>query len=123
MNGAISFFELGVGDVRKGRAFYGGLFDWGFETGPSGEDAGAAITTGGVPGGMHGGDAGASPSVFFAVGDLDAALERVVELGGTVLGAPGGDGEEDEASVARFGRFRWCTDDQGSGFGLHELPR
>jgi hypothetical protein len=24
---------------------------------------------------------------------------------------------------ARFGRFKLCRDDQGSGFGLHQPPR
>lgn len=30
--------------------------------------------------------------------------------------------EGDEASVERFGRMKFCTDDQGSPFGLHEPP-
>ena len=71
MSGAISFFELGVADADKGRAFYEGLFGWEFETGPSGN--GWVISTPGVPGGMHPGDAGAVPYVFFAVEDMDAA--------------------------------------------------
>jgi len=50
---------------------------------------------------------------------MDAALERVRELGGTVEEADVGD---DEASVARFGRFKLCRDDQGSPFGLHQPP-
>lgn len=54
-------------DVERGRAFYGALFDWSFEPGPSGESAGAVIRTATVPGGMHGGDPGASAYVFFAV--------------------------------------------------------
>ena len=33
---------------------------------------------------MHGGDAGAAPYVFFAVDDMEEALRRVRELGGTV---------------------------------------
>ena len=36
MTGAVTFFELGVEDAKKGRAFYEGLFGWEFETGPSG---------------------------------------------------------------------------------------
>jgi len=30
--------------------------------------------------------------------------------------------EADEASIATFGRFKLCRDDQGSPFGLHEPP-
>ena len=68
---------------------------------------------------MHGGDKGASPYVFFAVDDMDAALERVRELGGSVEEMEvEGDGEQQ----ARFGRFKLCRDDQGSSFGLHQPP-
>jgi uncharacterized protein len=54
------------------------------------------------------------------VDDMDAALSRVRELGGTVEDM---DVEGDESSQARFGRFKLCRDDQGSSFGLHEAPR
>jgi predicted enzyme related to lactoylglutathione lyase len=117
ISGAISFFELGVEDAEKGRAFYAGLFDWGFETGPSGN--GWVISTPGVAGGMHPGDAGAVPYVFFAVEDMDAALARVAELGGEITEPDLGETEE---SVTRFGRFKFCKDDQGSTFGLHQPP-
>ena len=50
---------------------------------------------------------------------MDAALDRVRELGGTVEEM---DVEGDEASTARFGRFKLCKDDQGSAFGLHQPP-
>jgi predicted enzyme related to lactoylglutathione lyase len=117
MAGEITFFELGVEDAERGRAFYGGLFDWRFERGPSGE--GWAIATGGTPGGMHGGDPGAGAYVFFAVDDLDGTLARVRDLGGAVEEM---DLDGDERSIARFGRFKLCRDDQGSPFGLHEPP-
>jgi predicted enzyme related to lactoylglutathione lyase len=117
MAGELSFFELGVEDFDRGRAFYEGLFGWRFEPGPSGQ--GFTIGTPNVPGGIHGGDPGASPYVFFAVDDMDAALERVRELGGVVDEM---DVEGDEDSIARFGRFKLCRDDQGSPFGLHQRP-
>ncbi|MGP4046122.1 VOC family protein [Streptomyces sp. 2A115] len=121
MTGEPTFFEIGVADPERGRAFYGTLFGWTFEPGTSG-GGGFAITTGGVPGGMHGGDAGASPYLFFRVDDLDAAAAQVRDLGGTVedLGEEGGESEE---SADRFGRFKLCRDDQGSAFGLHEPPK
>ena len=118
MTGKLAFFELGVGDVERGRAFYEALFGWRFETGPSGK--GFVITAPNVPGGMHGGDEGASPYVFFEVDDLDAAIARVHELGGQIeeIDLEG----DDEESTARFGRFKLCRDDQGSAFGLHQPP-
>ncbi len=117
MGGELAFFELGVGDTERGRAFYEGLFGWKFEPGPSGK--GFAIGAPNVRGGMHGDDAGATPYVFFQVDDMDTALERVRELGGEVEEM---DVEGDEASIERFGRFKLCRDDQGSAFGVHQPP-
>jgi uncharacterized protein len=117
MAGDLTFFELGVEDAERGRTFYEGLFGWRFAPGPSGE--GFLIQTPGGRGGIHGGDPGASPYVFFAVADIDAAIARVVELGGVVEEM---DVEGDEESQASTGRFKLCRDDQGSPFGLHQPP-
>ncbi|MEV6262640.1 VOC family protein [Streptomyces sp. NPDC051784] len=117
MTGEISFFELGVADPERARTFYAGLFGWDFAPGTT-EGGGYAIRTFGTPGGVHGGDAGARPYVFFRVDDLPAAMARVRELGGTVADEADGD----EETAARFGRFRMCQDDQGSPFGLHQPP-
>ena len=114
MNGELSFFELGVGDIARARQFYGALFGWEFVD----EGNGATIETPNIPGGIHPGDAGARPYLFFRVDDLDAALARVRELGGEADWS-----EDDPDSAARFGRFVLCKDDQGSAFGLHEPPR
>jgi predicted enzyme related to lactoylglutathione lyase len=119
MAGEPSWFEIGVADATKARAFYGGLLGWQFETGPAGDDsAGAVIRTPGIDGGLHGGDEGASPYLFFRVDDMDAALERVAQLGGKVEPAPDVDPDQE----SEFGRFALCRDDQGSPFGLHEPP-
>ena len=118
MSGEPAFFELGVEDPGRGRAFYEAMFGWRFEPGPSGQ--GYTIATPTLRGGIHGGDRGASPYLFFHVEDMDAALARVRELGGTVEDM---DVEGDADSVARSGRFKLCRDDQGSAFGLHEPRR
>jgi predicted enzyme related to lactoylglutathione lyase len=117
MAGELAFFELGVEDPEKGRVFYEGLFGWSFEPGPSGQ--GYVIGTPTIKGGMHGGDKGAAPYVFFAVDDIDAAVAKVQQLGGTVEDM---DIEGDAEAQRTFGRFRLCRDDQGSGFGLHQPP-
>src|SRR6187551_3080172 len=118
MAGEIAFFEIGVDDVESARTFYGGLFGWAFEPGPSGGSGGLMVGSAGIPGGIHGGDHGASPYVFFAVDDIDQALARVRELGGSV--------DDSEAAnddlAAPYGRFRLCRDNQGSAFGLHQSP-
>jgi predicted enzyme related to lactoylglutathione lyase len=115
MAGEPAFFELGVEDTERGRAFYEGLFGWSFETGPSGN--GWVLGTPTIQGGMHGGHKDAMPYLFFAVDDMEAALGRVHELGGTVEEM---DVEGDDDSQARFGRIKLSRDDQGSYFGLHQ---
>jgi len=112
------WFELGVEDATRAREFYGTLFGWEFEPGPSGEATGFGISTAGIAGGLHSGDRGASPYLFFKVDDLDAALAQVSELGGRVESEP----DVDPDSETRFGRFALCRDDQGSAFGLHQAP-
>ncbi|MEJ8645721.1 VOC family protein [Streptomyces sp. MS1.HAVA.3] len=118
MAGELSFFELGAGDCEQARTFFGGLFGWEFEPGPT-EGGGFAIRTPNVPGGLHGNDPGASPYLFFKVDDMDVALDRVRALGGS---ADAVDLGSDEESIARFGRFQLCHDDQGTPFGLHQPP-
>ena len=44
--------------------------------------------------GVHGGDEGAAPYVFFRVDDLDAAVAAVERLGGTVDAIPGAEPSE-----------------------------
>lgn len=117
MSGELSFLEIGVEDVEQARRFYQGLFDWPFEPGPSGQ--GFVIGIPNLNAGIHGGDPGAAPYVFFRVDDIETAAARVRELGGTVDDI---DIDGDEESVVRFGRFKMCRDDQGSPFGLHQAP-
>ena len=117
MAGEVAFIELGVKDADGARAFYGGLFGWSFEPGPSGE--GFVFKAGDTPGGVHGGDPESAPYVFFEVDDIEQATEQVRTLGGSVDST---DIEGDEESQARFGRFKLCRDDQGSPFGLHQRP-
>ncbi len=109
--GEPTYLEIGVADAARGRAFYGSLFGWEYEPLPSGD--GQQTSTPKIPVGMHGGDAEASPYVFFGVADIDAAIERVRELGGSA------DGPREEG---HSGRFAFCRDDQGSHFGLHQPP-
>lgn len=117
MSGELSFVEIGVEDVERGRAFYRGLFGWEFETGPGGQ--GYVVGIPGVGGGIHGSDPGAGPYLFFRVHDIEKASARVRELGGSIDDI---DVDGDEESVKQFGRFKMCRDDQGSPFGLHQPP-
>ena len=49
---------------------------------------------------------------IFAVGDCDAAVERLQELGGTLMYGP--------SSMEGVGRFAYLTDPQGATFGVIE---
>ncbi len=117
MEGSLSFFEIGAGDGDRAMKFYAALFGWELEA--AADSGGYSVGGAGVPGGIHGGDPGASPYVFFAVDDIERAGRRIRELGGEVDESDLGD---DPDSVAKFGRFRLCRDDQGSQFGIHQAP-
>jgi uncharacterized protein len=117
LSGELAFVEFGVEDVDKAQVFYSGLFGWKFEPGPSGQ--GYVISLPNVGAGIHGSDPGAAPYLFFRIDDIDAAVEKVLDLGGTVDDT---DVEGDAESISRFGRFKLCKDDQGSPFGLHQPP-
>ena len=115
MAGEVSFFELGVRDPGPAREFYGSLFGWAMEPGPSGAEGGFRIDSGNVRGGLHGGDDGAGPYLFFRVDDIEAAAARVRELGGEVE-------FNEHSGPGPSGTFAFCRDNQGSSFCLHEPP-
>ncbi|GAA1361469.1 hypothetical protein GCM10009596_19640 [Arthrobacter rhombi] len=119
MAGEISFIEFGAGNAGDGARFYAALFGWGIQPGPSGAENGYQIDIAGTPAGIHSGDPGAAPYVFFAVEQMQAACERVVELGGIVepLDLNGSEDQQEE-----HGLFTLCRDQQGSPFGLHQRP-
>jgi uncharacterized protein len=108
MAGEPSHFELGVPDAARAKAFYGELLGWRF-TSTQGENA--WIETAGVRGGLHDGDPESNIVVYFSVDDIETAVKRVRELGGSA-GDPG------PADIG--GRFVACVDDQGVAFGLHQ---
>jgi uncharacterized protein len=89
-------FEITGKDPDALRAYYGGLFEWEFDTGGPVADAvseagryGFTQPESGIPGGVGGG-AGFTPGVRFYVGvpDVEAALARAESLGGKRLLGP-----------------------------------
>ena len=110
MPGQIVHIEIPADDTEKGRAFWGSLFGWQFESfpGPSeyhiariSDQTGAAITN------MEAGKRGTRS--YFDVDDINAGASRVKELGG----------EADEPMpVPNMGWFVTCRDPQGNEFGL-----
>ena len=109
MTGEMTWFEMGVPDVAQAQRFYGDLLQWTFE---SMGDSGAVITTTGGRAGLHPGDEARQIVTYFHVDDIEAAVQRVEELGGHA--------DEPSPDEPGFGRFVTCRDDQGVAFGLHQ---
>ena len=110
MAGQIVHIEIPADDTEQGRAFWGSLFGWQFESysGPSeyhmtriADQQGAAITN------MEPGKKGTRP--YFDVDDINAGAARVKELGGEA---------GDPMPVPSMGWFAVCKDPHGNDFGL-----
>lgn len=108
MAGEPSYLELGVPDPYAARAFYAALFGW-----PGASEGPGQVDTAGLSIGVHGGDPNAHFEVFFAVPDLDAAMAKVTELGGSLV--------SDVTDSSGFGRWVECRDNQNVAFGLREV--
>jgi predicted enzyme related to lactoylglutathione lyase len=110
MAGRIVHVEIPADDTAAGRAFWGGLFGWEFESYPGpfeyhmtrlAEDQGGAVTA------MEPGKRGLR--AYFDVDDINAGVARVRELGGTA---------GDAMPVPAMGWFAVCSDGSGNEFGL-----
>ena len=112
MAGEPSFIEIGAPSGRASREFYQQLFGWTFH--PMGEDN-FWVQTPTIRAGVHAGDDTRVMVVYFAVDDIEQAIARVRELGGTA--------DEPGPETEGFGRFAQCRDGQGIIFGLHQAPR
>jgi predicted enzyme related to lactoylglutathione lyase len=104
--GDICYFVLPVADAERAHRFYGDLLGWRFT--PGNVEGGSNIEGSSPPGGMFESDDQGGPELYFMVDDLDAARERVRQLGG----------EAEDPQPTEGGRFSRCRDDQGARFGL-----
>jgi predicted enzyme related to lactoylglutathione lyase len=106
-----SLIEFPADDPERARRFWSGLLDAELETRREAEGEGWQTRSSELAVGVHArgtgpGDTRALP--YFEVDDLPAALERVTELGGSIV-HPG------EA-------WAICRDSEGSPFGLAARP-
>lgn len=111
MSGKPAFFEIGVPDAQRARAFYTTLLPWTFHP-MEGEQGWLETPT--IRGGLHDEDADARIVIYFEVPDIEAAVNRVRDLGGSA--------DDPGADEPGFGRFASCRDDQGVIFGLVQSP-
>lgn len=115
----VGWFEIAASDTAKAESFYGELFGWTFEDGPTGPAYRIAGAGDGPAGGITTAPAGlpATYAVFsIVVPDVAATCEQVMAKGGTVLLGP----ETMEETGLVFANL---TDPDGNHFGVFCPPR
>ena len=109
--GEVSYITYEVTDSAAAfKAFYSRVLHWTFESGRI--DDGWAVQQTHPMAGVAGGSAAQVTVPMWTVEDVDAAVARVREAGGTVI---------DEPSQQPYGKSAQCTDDQGTRFYLGEF--
>lgn len=107
--GDVFYSVLPTADDQKAQRFYGELFGWRFTEGSHAH--GWNIANAEPPAGMFGGGTSGRIRVYFRVDDIEAAVRRVEDAGGT-----SGPVEPNSA-----GWHADCRDDQGTEFSLGSL--
>jgi predicted enzyme related to lactoylglutathione lyase len=107
--GEIGYVSLWVPDAERAGDFFADVVGWRYEPAddPSRQVVGQSL--------RHGVMGGVDPATLmccFAVADVDAAIGRVLDAGGSA----------DEPVDAPYGRGVSCTDDQGVAFALYTPP-
>ena len=108
--GELSYITYEVPDSTAFKAFYSRVLFWTFEPGRIND--GWQVQQTHPMAGIAGGAATATTVPMWTVEDVDAAVARVREAGGTVI---------DEPSQQPYGKTAQCTDDQGGRFYLGEF--
>jgi predicted enzyme related to lactoylglutathione lyase len=108
--GELSYITYEVTDSTAFKAFYSRVLYWTFE--PGRIDDGWGVQQTHPMAGVAGGSAAQVTVPMWTVEDIDAAVARVREAGGTVI---------EEPSQQPYGKMAQCTDDQGSRFYLGEF--
>lgn len=103
----LGYFTLDTPDVDRARAFYGALFGWRFDE-ESSSPTYAHVAGSEPPCGLTKGEKNQFAHLYFRVDDIQAACDRVVELGGKAA-IPA---ESDSGLSATV------CDDQGVSFSL-----
>jgi predicted enzyme related to lactoylglutathione lyase len=113
--GTPCWVDLGVSDIPKAMAFYGGLFGWDIQEGPPETGGYAMCTIGGLPVAGIGPKMGEAdmPTVwttYIASEDADATAAKIKAAGGQVLADP--------FDVMDVGRMFVAVDPGGAAFGV-----
>lgn len=108
--GSLSYITYHVPDSATFKEFYGRVLSWTFEPGRVADGWGVQNCQ--PMSGMAGGSDTATTVPMWTVADIDAAVARVREAGGTVISEP---------ARQPYGLMAECTDDQGARFYLGEF--
>jgi uncharacterized glyoxalase superfamily protein PhnB len=108
--GELSYITYEVADSTVFKAFYSRILFWMFEPGRIHD--GWQVTGTHPMAGVAGGSSTQVTVPMWTVADIDAAVARVREAGGSVI---------EEPSQQSYGKMAHCTDDQGSRFYLGEF--
>ncbi|MEB3982905.1 VOC family protein [Mycobacterium sp. 663a-19] len=108
--GELSYVTYQVPDSASFRDFYGRVLGWTFEPGRVGD--GWQVVGPHPMAGAAGGSRHPATVPMWTVADIDAAVARVAEAGGTVLAEP---------ARQPYGVSAECADDQGARFYLGQL--
>lgn len=112
--GTPCWVDLGVGDVAKATAFYGGLFGWDIQAGPPEAGGYSMCQLGGRAvagiGPTMGPDMPAAWTTYLASDNADATAARVRAAGGQVM--------MDPFDVMDVGRMFVAVDPGGAAFGV-----
>lgn len=101
------YFTIPGPDIERSKAFFGAVLGWRVEGGSLGGHVANVTPPGGIDPTATTTD---TRAVYLTVFDLDAALDRLRQLGGTVEYTTG----------YETGRMAACRDDQGTRFNLQE---
>ena len=104
-----SYLEIGSNSTTESSAFFAAVFDWEYT---SMDESNGWFQTPTIRVGIHDEDPNPQLYVFFAVHDIQLAIEKIRSAGG--------EAEEPGPVEPGFGRFCNCKDPTGIAFGLHE---
>ncbi|HEY7261911.1 MAG TPA: VOC family protein [Trebonia sp.] len=107
--GDVVYITISPGDEVRASRFYGDLFGWEFQQGRV--PHGLQITGPQPMMGMWGGTGRQVITLNYIVADIEAAVRRVRDAGGTAT----------DPTRESYGLSAECTDDQGITFGLSQL--
>ncbi len=105
MNGSLYYFTFPTRDLGRAQAFFGALFGWEFAEG------GHITSIADLHGGLHAGQSSLDAKLWLHVDDVDAAVNRVRELGG----------EATDVQESRSGWSADCKDPGGTAFSIGRM--